>query len=187
MQLVQGGKLELKDPVEKYVLFKLKAKEQPITIHNLLSHSSGIPGLGIGKILATRLLLLSSSNHYYDSIPMSSWDDFFSHVNGASDEIINKPSEKYRYFNSGYTILGKIIETLSNKSFEDYIRERILIPLKMDRSTFLKEEFENDLDTMTAHTNFAGIKKSRIPFSKFLYPPMGLLSSVKELTKYLLL
>ncbi|MHA2179811.1 MAG: serine hydrolase domain-containing protein [Promethearchaeota archaeon] len=187
MQLVQEGKLELNDPVEKYVPFKLKAKEQPITIHNLLSHSSGIPGLGIGKILSTRLLSLSSMNQYYDPPPICSWDDFFSHVNGASEEIINKPGEKYRYFNSGYTILGKIIETLSNKSFEEYIREKILKSLKMDRSTFLKEEFENDEDTMIAHLSFAGNKKSRIPFSKFLYPPMGLVSSVKELANYLLL
>jgi hypothetical protein len=57
----------------------------------------------------------------------------------------------------------------------------------MDRSTFLKKEFENDGDAMTAYLSFAGNMKSKIPFSKFLYPSGGLASSVKELTNYLLL
>lgn len=187
MQLVQEGKLDLEDPVEKHVPFKLKTKEQPITIQNLLSHSSGIPDLGVANILIQRLSVGGSN-----SITMSSWDDFFRHINGASNEITTKPGEKFRYFNSGYTILGKIVEILSNRSFEDYIRDQILKPLKMERTTFLKEKFENDSDIMTP--NFIGtkngkpmIKKSEHPFSKFIYPPGGLLSSVKELTNYLLL
>lgn len=185
MQLIQEGKLDLEDPVEKYVPFKLKTKEQPITIHNLLSHSSGIPDLGIANIIIQRLSFGGSN-----SITMSSWDDFFRHINGASNEIITKPGEKFRYFNSGYTILGKIVEILSNRSFEDYIRDQILKPLKMERTTFLKEKFENDSDIMSP--TFIGIingkpmiKKLKHPYSKFIYPPGGLLSSVQELTNYL--
>jgi CubicO group peptidase (beta-lactamase class C family) len=185
MQLVQEGKLNLEDPVEKYVPFKLKTKEHPITIHNLLSHSSGIPDLGIASILIQRLSLGGSN-----SITMSSWDDFFRHINGASKEIITKPGEKFRYFNSGYTILGKIIEILSNRSFEDYIRDQILKPLKMERTTFLEEKFKSDSDVMSP--SFIGMKsgkpiiiKLNHPYSKFIYPPGGLLSSVKELTNYL--
>ncbi|GAG82087.1 unnamed protein product, partial [marine sediment metagenome] len=43
MQLVEEGKLKVEDPVNNYVPFKLGKKEKPITLHHLLSHSSGIP------------------------------------------------------------------------------------------------------------------------------------------------
>ena len=46
MQLVQGGRLDLKDPVKKHLPeFKVGKEENPITIHSLLTHSSGIPPL----------------------------------------------------------------------------------------------------------------------------------------------
>ena len=49
----ERGKLDIKDPISKYVPIQLGFKEHPITIHNLMSHSSGIPNLGTNLLSIT--------------------------------------------------------------------------------------------------------------------------------------
>ncbi|MEM3700092.1 MAG: serine hydrolase [Candidatus Bathyarchaeia archaeon] len=187
MQLAEQGKLDVHDPVSKHLQqFKLKGKnDKQITIHHLLTHSSGIPNLGMAEILIRRMADLGE---YF--IPLSSADDLFLHLNGAQEEITAEPGEKFFYFNEGYTLLGMIIEKVSGMNYEDYVREKILKPLKMNRSTFIKEEFEKDNDIMVPYIVEA--KEGEIkaisathPFDKFIYAPGGLLSSVAELAHYL--
>ncbi len=182
MQLVEEGRLDLEDPVGKYVPLKLGMKEKPIRIHHLLTHSSGIPSLGVAVILITRMT--GREEHW---IPMSSLEDFLRHLNGASEEVAAEPGERFFYFNSGYTLLGEVVERVSGMRYEEYVRERILKPLRMNRSTFLKEEFEKDPDTMTAYwkEKDGSLTPTVHPFHKFIYAPGGLLSSVMELTNYL--
>ncbi|RLI31471.1 serine hydrolase, partial [Candidatus Bathyarchaeota archaeon] len=182
MQLVEEGRLDLEDPVGKYVPLKLGMKEKPIRIHHLLTHSSGIPSLGVAVILITRMT--GREEHW---IPMSSLEDFLRHLNGASGEVAAEPGERFFYFNSGYTLLGEVVERVSGMRYEEYVRERILKPLRMNRSTFLKEEFEKDPDTMTAYwkEKDGSLTPTVHPFHKFIYAPGGLLSSVMELTNYL--
>jgi len=187
MQLVEDGKLNVEDPVENYVPFKLGKKNNPITIHHLLSHSSGIPALGSGdEVLICRL---DELDEYW--IPMSSWDDFYTFINGASQELIADPGEKFAYLNEGYMILQAIVEKVTNMKYVEYIKQKILNPLKMERSTFLKEDCENDKDIATCH--YGEVKDGLVtdvlpkvyPFHELIYGAGGLLSSATEQINYL--
>jgi len=183
MQLVEASKLDIHDPVKKYIPLKIGFDERPIEIFHLLTHSSGVPNLGQAEIVIKRGL------GFYESwIPMTSFEDFMQFVNGASEEIAAKPGERFFYFNEGYTMLGKIIEVVSGMNYEDYIREKILKPLKMTRSTFLKEEFEADPDIMTPYYIDREGKPvpAKFPFNKLIYAAGGLLSSVSELSNYVI-
>jgi CubicO group peptidase (beta-lactamase class C family) len=185
MQLAEQGKLNVHDPVSKYLPLKIGNKDNPITIHHLLTHSSGIPNLGEAETIITRM------NEIYDIwIPASSFEDIMLHINGASQEVATKPAERFFYLNEGYALLGEIIERVSGMKYQIYVKERILKPLKMNRSTFLKEEFEKDPDIMTPY--FVQTKEGKMtitpaqhPFHKFVYAPGGLISSVMELANYL--
>jgi CubicO group peptidase (beta-lactamase class C family) len=188
MQLVERGKLDVNDPVSKHLpQFKLKGKnDRQITIHHLLTHSSGIPNLGTAEILIRRIADLGE---YF--MPLSSVEDFFLHINGAQEEITVEPGERFYYFNEGYTLLGMIVERLSGMSYENYVQENILKPLKMNRSTFDKEKFEKDPDVMVPY--IVEVKESEIkaipsvfPSEKFVNAAGGLLSSVAELAHYLI-
>lgn len=186
MQLVEQGKLNVKDPVKKHIpRFKIGNEEPPITVHNLLSHSSGIPNLGVAEILISRATGMEEKY-----IPISSLDDFLLHISCAKAEVAAEPSKRFFYFNSGYTLLGEIVERVSKMKYEDYIKEKILKPLTMNRSTFLKEDFDKDSDVMTPYfvqtkEGTVTVTATRTPFHKFVYAPGGLLSSVMELTNYL--
>lgn len=185
MQLVEQGKLDVQDQVAKHLPFKLGKEENPIKIHHLLSMSSGIPNLGVAE-----LLIFKYTGADEKWVPMSSLEDLFLHVNGAKEEVAAIPGERMFYFNTGYTLLGEIVERVSKKPYEEYIREKILKPLKMSRSTFLEDECGKDADVMTAYLakpkeGGVSVVPSRHPFHKFIYAPGGLLSSVNELTNYL--
>ncbi|MHA1488822.1 MAG: serine hydrolase [Promethearchaeota archaeon] len=186
MQLVQNGKLNVNDPVSKYLNFKLGKKNNPITIHHLLTHTTGIPNLGMSEILGKRLLGMEET-----FIPFSSWDDFFSHVNGAAQWMTPEPGQRFMYSNDSYTLLGAIIEKLSGMKYEEYIKKYILEPLNMKNSFFTREEFEKYTDVMTPY--FAKVDKGKIielipgshPFDKFIYAPGGLISNVIDQANYL--
>jgi CubicO group peptidase (beta-lactamase class C family) len=186
MQLVQEGKLDVNDPVSKYLDFKLGKRSIPITIHHLLTHSAGIPNIGIADELISRGLGLE-----HTFIPFSSWNDFYLHVNGAAQWITPEPGQRFAYSNGSYTMLGEIIAKVSDMKYEDYIKKRILEPLNMNNSIFTQEEFEKFPDVMTPY--YGRMKKGKIvevfptshPFDKFVYAAGGLISSVMDQVNYL--
>lgn len=115
LQLEERGLLKVSDPVVKYIP-ELPAAWSAITIHQLLCHKSGIP----------------------DFINAASYGDLDRplHVENALKEYADKPllsppGEAFRYSNSGYILLGRIIEKVSGKSYEDFLTENILRPAEM--------------------------------------------------------
>ncbi|NPD87798.1 MAG: serine hydrolase [Asgard group archaeon] len=181
MQLAEKGLLSINDPVKKYLPFKIGIEDKPVQIRHLMSHSSGIPNLGSATVLILRHAPL-----FETWIPFATKEDMYLLVNGAQEEIVDEPGERYFYLNTGYTLLGEIIETVSGLSYEDYIEENILKPLKMSRSTFLQEKFDKDEDRMTAYIQEKDkpIEKNH-PFDQLIYAAGGLLSSANEMANFL--
>jgi CubicO group peptidase (beta-lactamase class C family) len=115
LQLEEKGLLKLTDPVSMYVP-EVPAAWSAITIHQLLSHLSGIP----------------------DFVGAKAYNDFDNPRNVengiaefADKPLVNKPGDAFRYSNSGYVLLGRVIEKVSGKSYEDYLTENILRPAGM--------------------------------------------------------
>ena len=184
MQLAEEGKLSIDDPAKKFVPLKISGGPEPILIHHLMSHSSGIPCLGTAEVLIRRAT--GEEGHW---IPLSSSDDLMLHINGAGSEVAAPPGKRYFYFNGGFAMLGEIIERISGMKYEEYVKNRILKPLGMNRSVFTREEFEKDSNVMTAYgkDKEANPRATVHPFHKFIYAPGGLLTSVKEHTNYLVM
>lgn len=122
MQLQERGKLNVNDSICKY-LEDCPAAWQPITIHQLLTHTSGIIG--------------------FSTLP--DWDDRISVLSYTRTGFVKefhdlplqfKPGEKFLYSNSGYYLLGLIIERLSGKSYREFLSENIFVPLGMKNSNY---------------------------------------------------
>jgi CubicO group peptidase (beta-lactamase class C family) len=117
--LQERGKLSVQDPICKYIAECPKAWE-PITIHHLLTHTSGIPSYTDVK-----------SPEEFRQLSLKSVTPA-----GFVDSFKSKPlefgvGEKYKYNNSGYFMLGYIIEKVSGQSYEAFLEENIFRPLKM--------------------------------------------------------
>lgn len=125
LKLAEDEKLELTDSLSTY--FKdLPFDKQNITIHHLLTHSGGF-GHGIGK-------------GDFDHIPEK---EYFQQL--FDTDLLFTPGEKYEYSNSGYSILGRIIEIVSGKSYESYLREELFKPAGMAQTGYLLPKWGSDL------------------------------------------
>jgi len=121
--LAAEGKLSLDDDVRKYIP-ELPNYGTPITIHNLISHTSGIRdylgllGLGAGR----------AENVMSD-------DDIIALI--ARQKSLNfKPGSEYSYSNSGYFLLGQIVKRVTGTSLAAYAESHIFRPLGMTHTQF---------------------------------------------------
>lgn len=110
MQLVEGGQLRLDDKISEFLPYFPKDIGGKITIEMLLSHTSGLP-------------LPEGIEDYYH---MSNIEDFIKQV--SLEGLHFEPGERYKYSNTGYEILGMIIEKATGKTYEEVLDQRILKP-----------------------------------------------------------
>ena len=187
LQLAEQGKLKLDDPVSAYVPLELGRPGQPITIRNLLTHSQGFPNLGTSTILISRGLGTDTG------IPMSSAADFYRFVNGAKDEVVFAPGEHFFYNNAAWRMLGNIVQERSGIPFHRYVKERVLDPLGMTRSTFDVAAAFRDPDHLVPHKKGkTGPEAAPFPYPNpednpgfsFLSAAGGILSSANEMARY---
>jgi len=118
LQLEERGLLKVEDPVRKYVP-ELPAGWGDISIHLLLCHKSGIPDFMSAKAYQD----FSDPRHIEKALQEY-----------ASTPLLSKPGEVLRYSNSGYVLLGRVIEKASGKSYEQFLNENILRPAGMDHT-----------------------------------------------------
>ena len=128
MILMEEGKLALNDPVEKYLpefkssAFKDDRGTFPITIRQLLTHTAGLP-----------LYRLPVSQE----IPIKrdqTLADYVSFLSKQTPEY--EPGTQHRYSSGGFAILGRIIESVSGMAYDQFITQRVFVPLGMKDSSF---------------------------------------------------
>lgn len=136
MILADEGKLKITDAVEKHLpefrgqwliaergtdRLVLKKPARPITLRDLLTHTSGLPGYppGLNDLYRKRDRSLAEATLAVAQRPL----EF-------------EPGSRWSYCNSGIDTLGRVIEAVSGKSYETFLAERIFKPLRMKDTTF---------------------------------------------------
>jgi CubicO group peptidase (beta-lactamase class C family) len=137
MMLADEGRLNVNDKVEKYLPeFKnqmlvakrdfdtlvLKKPARPIAIKDLLTHTSGLPGgypAGLSDLYTKRNRTLAEAALVMSQRPL----EF-------------EPGSKWAYCNTGMDTLGRIIEVVSGKSYEQFLQVRLFDRLGMNDTTF---------------------------------------------------
>jgi CubicO group peptidase (beta-lactamase class C family) len=123
LQLVQEGKIKLEGKLTDYLPDYRKDTGDRVTIHQLLNHTSGIPSYtGLPNFFQE-----ISRNPY-------SVSDFVKKF--ASGDLEFEPGSKWKYNNSGYFLLGAIVERVTGKPYEQALKERILDPLGMKNTGY---------------------------------------------------
>jgi CubicO group peptidase (beta-lactamase class C family) len=176
-KLVEAGKMDFHDPVTKFLPLKPKVFED-IEIHHLLSHTSGIPGLG-----ALEVLLFSAFGEYHHWLPISSLADMESFISDVDDWAEAKPGEKLFYLNEGFILLGEVIAKVSGRTWFDYATEEVLKPLRMNRTFLEKSDISQDADVATPYL-IRGAKVTPIPVPYGSGGAGGVVSSAMDLTNY---
>ena len=167
MILMEGGRLSLIDPVEKY-LPEFKGKKA--AIRDLMTHTSGIAGTlpkGFEKSAHTLAEVVSA---------------------GAAQPAEFEPGAKWSYNNTGIATLGRIVEVLSGQTYEGFMQIEILNRLGMkDTHFFLPDAKRNRLATV--YTDDHGVlKRSDLdPFregNRYPGPEGGLYSTAQDMARF---
>jgi len=159
MILKEQGLLSYNDKLYDY--FPGIKFSDKITIRQLLTHTSGFPRLN------STLQGVSNMKEAYS---------YFLSL----DLLLFNPGENYSYSNSGYILLALIIEKITGKSYNEFIKQNIFIPLKMN-NTFLRSTSNSYDDIRAIGFNRFGEKYDD---SGFIYGPGGIYSTVEDLFKW---
>ena len=127
--LAEEGKLSLDDDVRRF-LPELKDHGRPVTIRQLLHHTSGVR-----DYLTLMMLAGKRDDDFYT-------DDEVVALLARQRELNFPPGQEYLYSNSGYFLLSQIVERASGKSLREYAQERIFRPLGMTHTHFHDDHTE---------------------------------------------
>ena len=169
MLLAQDGKLKLEDPISRHYPDS-PSSWKGVTIRHLLTHTSGIKS--------------------YTSLP-----NFFKSIRKdyEPDELIGlvkdlpldfEPGEKWDYCNTGYYLLGLVIEKVSGKAYAHFLKERIFAPLKMSTAR-LNHQFEIIANRANGYDNRSnGLWRSEFVSPTQPFAAGALVGTVLDLAKW---
>lgn len=168
MQLKEKGLLDLSDPIKKYLpWFQLKGESDSddISISHLLTHTSGL------------------SKHDGSSIQNGEVKDmeaFFREI-----KPVRRVGPFFEYSNLNFVLLGYIIEAVSGKNYDEYIKENIFIPLGMSNSyANIDQALSNGL-TYGFQPVFGRLVKLKQNYYQYNVPAGYIVSSANDMAKYL--
>lgn len=150
-QLAEKRKLSFSDAVGKHLTdYPNQDVAQKVTIHHLLTHSSGLGDTYGPKYPCVKVALRD----------VKDWFQLF--VNNPKP-LAFTPGEKWQYSNAGFILLGAIIEKVSGENFFEYIRNHIFRPAGMINTDY----YEADIDVAnlaTGYTNYEDLGEDQLEF-----------------------
>ncbi|WP_445664733.1 glycoside hydrolase family 3 N-terminal domain-containing protein [Fodinibius sp. AD559] len=171
MKLVEEGKISLKDKIGKYIPEFSEGKKKNITIANFLLHNSGLPPFRV----------------YVDSL--KSEEEIIEAI--KTEPLTYKTGSDYRYSDLGFILLAEIVEQVSGKPLDQYVREKFYYPLGMSSTFFNPKQVGNHLTTRIPPTEIdtvyrdttirAEVHDERAYFLNGVAGHAGLFSSGKDL------
>lgn len=131
MQMVEEGSLGLKDLISTHLDYLPKAFADRINIHQLLSHTSGLPHYE--GIINTRMSKDTFAKDTYTPRELA--------ILVSNVKLIHEPGTEFYYSSLGYMLLGAILEEVSGKTFSELLKVKITKPLGLEHTGFASNEF----------------------------------------------
>lgn len=168
LMLEERGKLNINDTITKYIPDYPNGNK--ITIHHLLTHTSGIKDF-------TKMKSLWEISQKEMTPKMMV--DFF-----KNEKVGFAPGEKFDYNNSGYVLLGYILELVSGEKYEDFIEKHIFQKLGMNRSSYATDRQIINNRAYGYHKKESGyVNKTNINLS-IPFSSGSLMSTINDMLKW---
>lgn len=174
LKLVDAGKLNLNDNVmdiaPELPIINKWSRDHPLKIVHLLEHTSGFDEV-----------------HPKDRTISISDDDYplFKGISQVKNSLITRwePGSRFAYSNVGYLVAGYIIEKVSGKAYNDFIKTEVLSVLEMNQSAIRL----NEINVATLAKSYAS-NRTPLPFTRvFTRPTASLYSSTKDMSAFLIM
>ena len=167
--LQERGRLNVHDPIARY-LSGLPAAWQPITVHQLLTHTSGVPNYTSSPEIAKIDRTGATPQQMIELV--------------ANEPLEFRPGTNWNYSNTGYILLGMIVEKVSGHSYADFLKANIFEPLGMSDSGY-----DNPTDVIKERASGYDITDGRIANADFIdmsvpYAAGGIYSTVEDMYRW---
>ncbi|MBZ9636380.1 cyclic peptide export ABC transporter [Clostridium sp. FP1] len=172
LKLQSDGLININEPVTKHIPWlkmKYKGKEVSITIEQFLHQTSGVPFKTIANI------------------PISSKDDALEETikTMVNIELDSYPGSRFQYATINYDVLGLVIEKVTGKSYEEYIKENVLNPLNLNNTYLFRDEAALH-DMATGYKiGFLKPRKYEAPMYRGNKPAGYYISNAEDISKWL--
>jgi CubicO group peptidase (beta-lactamase class C family) len=133
LQLVEAKKIDLDQPIKRYLPSYSGEGADLVKIRMLLNHTSGLPNAD-AAYNSVAYALANGMPHY--QLPATP-DQLIAHY--YSGKLLNQPGKVFSYNNADYIVLGRIIESVTGKTFERALEEGILAPLGLHDTGLLHQ------------------------------------------------
>lgn len=161
-QLVSQGQLNYTDKVKKY-LPELGAYAEGTTIHQLLTHTSGLPDYEVEM----------SASGDVDTTVILDWLEKEHRLNFVS-------SSQHKYCNTGYILLAKVIERISGMRYEEYLTQHIFSKSGMQNTKLYTGKLQKGKEVAVGYDKNGNVDD----FTLVSYGDTGLLTNAQDLYKY---
>ncbi len=171
LRLEKDGLLQLDAPVSRYLPWfhvNYKGQEQPITLRQLLHHTSGIP---------TATISLIPRGNAEDALEQT-----IRKLVGL--ELERKPGTGFQYATINYDILGAVIEAVSGMVFEDYMAKNIFAPLGL-KHTFVGQTPDHPLMAAGYKISFFAAREYNAPVYRGNNPAAYIVSNAEDMVQWL--
>jgi D-alanyl-D-alanine carboxypeptidase len=147
-QLAEQGKLSFDDMIGKHLPdYPNKAVAEKVTIHHLLTHTSGLGNYFNDKFEDSSRAKFRTVQDY---LPLF-----------VNDPLLFEPGQRWEYSNAGFMVLGAIIEKVSGQNYFDYVREHIYKPAGMINT----DAYEMDSDTPNLAIGYTSRVQNGVPMN----------------------
>ncbi len=174
LQLRDAAKLTLDDPVVKHLpWFSVQTDfegDGPITVRQLLTHTSGLPR--------------EAAFPYWTTHEFPTSEDVRKALPGQ--QAVFGPARRYKYSNLGMGLLGEIVGAVSGQTYADYVRDHILLPLGMNDSTAAPTEAHHKRRATSYMRRLPDGSRPVFDYydTRALAPAANLVSSVRDLAEF---
>jgi CubicO group peptidase (beta-lactamase class C family) len=167
LMLHEQGKINVNDEIVKYLPDYPNGKN--ITVHHLLTHTSGIKDYTKMKTLWAAAKKDHSPKEFVD---------FF-----KNEPAVSNPGDIFKYNNSGYAILGHIIEVASGETYENFVEKHIFEATEMKDSRYANDR-EVIKDRAYGYHNRGQFTNRMMVSLSLVYSGGGLMSTVDDMLKW---
>ncbi|WP_436924636.1 serine hydrolase [Halosimplex amylolyticum] len=175
LTLADRDRIDVADPVSAYLSYFEGAPGDPITVAELLSHTSGMPNDDLA----------------FAAGDLDGWDNFRAFVDGTLDRR-RTDGDRFLYYNSGYAVLAHLVESVSGTDFASFVEREVFDPLGMDGTTSDSSVLgDPSADVMSPYVTEDGefreapVSDNPVLSSDVLRGPGGLIASVTDLARFL--
>ncbi len=171
LTLVHKGQLNLQDPINSHLGVLASDRWGKVTIHHLLTHTSGIP-----SIYQTEQGLPI----FFPETKPIALETLMAKFNGG--RLLFKPGKSFSYSNSGYVILAALIEQVSGLAFDQFMKEQIFNKYELQNTSFVSNEL-----TAQPYFGYRSDFKRKAPENHWSWSigAGGIQTNIQDLSKWL--